>query len=174
MRHLGEGQVLVLEIMIGVTLGIILAKILQENYDLIAFLVAKIIPSAISISKIIFCISALIYAADELTWIDYFKKEYEKLSSMDSYLIFFLALAMCIGIFGVIGNYIKWMCGDEIKQIDIDLRSFYLGSVLIAIFLIAKLIAEWVFPKDTAILVIMGLIIVATIIRALINNNKNT
>lgn len=165
---------LVLEIMIGVTLGIIFAKILQEKYESIFLLAARIIPGAIRISKIIFCISVLIYAANELTWIDYFKKEYEKLSSMDSYFIFFLALAMCIGIFGLIGNYIKWMCGDEIEQINIDSRSFYLGSVLIAIFLLAKLIAEWVLPKDTAILVIMGLIIAATIIRVLVKNNKNT
>jgi len=108
--------VLILEVMIEVALGILLAEFLQGRYVPISLKLGKVFPLTIKILKLIFYFSILVYTANEFTWIDQLKKEYQKLSSFDTYFIFYLTIGFLISIFALIGNYTKWILGEEIKE----------------------------------------------------------
>lgn len=163
---------LILEVMIGVTLGILLANFLQERYAPISIWLRTILPLAIKILKLIFSFSILIYTANEFTWIDQLEREYQKLRSFESYLIFYFTISFLIGIFSLIGNFAKWILGEKIKENWIDLRSFYLSAVTVCIFMAAKFIAEVILPKDAVILSTLGIFGIAAIMRAKINIKK--
>ena len=147
---------LVVQIALGVALGIIIAVACIKNYEVIT---SAALRAVYPIFKWGFVTLSLIYMADKATWIDYFAREFSKPDKgLEGWVGLIFGLVLAFGLVIKAGELFNWIIAGKAKDNDTELL-FYS-----ALFVDSAFFIEWVIDSNfpsldgfTVVLVVLGL-----------------